>query len=110
MDVKLNDIFVVKSGCAKIGFKPTTNHIEFYQVVGFKGKRTFFVRPINSKTTMLDENSGYKIPILNDFINEDEPLRKNLAAYTKLPMITFSNATFGVKEKDATNKKFYFVK
>lgn len=78
------------------GYEQT--NVSFYQVISVHGKKTVTVREIRAEITkkvivrqvgnvsfIEDSLTGYKLPILNDFIGE--PLKRQVKDYSDRPVI-----------------------
>lgn len=62
--IKLNDIFV-----SSWGYEQT--NVDFYQVVGIKGKKTVLLRELKQERNPTGFMSGETIPLLNQFQNDE---------------------------------------
>lgn len=76
--VAVEDVFA-----SSWGYEQT--NVTFYQVVALHGKTMVTVREISSEVRKDGDMSGYKKPILNEFIGE--PLRRKVKEYGSEPSI-----------------------
>ncbi|MDE9429863.1 hypothetical protein [Xenorhabdus bovienii] len=80
--VSVNDVLA-----SSWGYEQT--NVNFYQVIALHGKKTVIVRKISAKTREDGNMSGYKKPVLNDFIGE--PLRRQVKEYGSKPLINIED-------------------
>ncbi len=99
--VSVNDVLA-----SSWGYEQT--NVSFYQVISLHGKKTVTVRKISSEVCRDGAMSGYKKPILNDFIGE--PLRRQVKEYDSVPLIKiedFESARLTTLDKEHFFSSWY---
>lgn len=82
------------------GYEQT--NINFYQVVGIRGKQTVLLREIRADIVSRDQHmGGEKKPRLNDFLNEIELTRRVISKYGEIEVKIedFERATLTTPDK-----------
>ncbi|HDF2366292.1 TPA: hypothetical protein PC505_003951 [Morganella morganii] len=99
--VSVNDVLA-----SSWGYEQT--NVSFYQVISLHGKKTVTVRKISAEVCHDGSMSGYKKPVLNDFMGE--PLRRQVKDYGDKPLIKiedFESASLTTPDKEHFFSSWY---